>query len=242
MSTDDAARAAALEFAQSIAAYWRRVLADDVIGFYLIGSLAHGGFNRRYSDIDVALVTEAGIDDDALDAMRMKAIRLAPELAPKLSLFWSDRGFTMGRFPPLDRIDYLKHGVPLYERERVVPVLPTLAEVRRYLAGRPFATWAERACAFATAERLDPAHHKPYLRAHLYPARFAFSWMTGDIGSNDAAVDFISQDPPPGLDIGTIERALSCRHRAADPDDLFPARGILPGQVSALKRMIGRPS
>jgi predicted nucleotidyltransferase len=35
-------------------------LSRELLGAYLIGSLAHAGFSRRYSHIDIALVTEAG--------------------------------------------------------------------------------------------------------------------------------------------------------------------------------------
>jgi predicted nucleotidyltransferase len=38
-----------------------------LLGAYLIGSLAHAGFSRRYSDIDIALVTETGLSPPALD-------------------------------------------------------------------------------------------------------------------------------------------------------------------------------
>ncbi|MCZ6741125.1 MAG: hypothetical protein O7D27_03070 [Alphaproteobacteria bacterium] len=236
--TDENARLAALEFARAMAAYWQAQLGAELLGFYLIGSLAHDGFNRRYSDIDVALVSDDGLTDAMIEDMGAHAAAIAPGLAPKLSLFWSDRGFTKGRFPPLDRIDYLEHAVALVEREPARPARPTLDEVRAYLEGRPLEVWAERAARFATLDRLEAADHKTYLRAHLYPARFVFSWMTGDIASNDTAVAYLSENAPGGLDVALIGRALSCRHQAADPDGLFGERNLLPGQVAACRRMI----
>ena len=236
--TDETARLAALEFAGAMAAYWQDRLGADLLGFYLIGSLAHDGFNQRYSDIDVALVSEDGLTEAMIEDMATHGAAIAPSLAPKLSLFWTDRGFTKGRFPPLDRIDYLQHAVALVEREPVRPARPALAEVRAYLEGRPFEVWAERAARFATLDRLEAADHKPYLRAHLYPARLVFSWMTGDIGSNDTAVGYLSENAPEGLDVALIGRALTCRHLAADPDSLFPERGLLPAQVTACRRMM----
>ena len=111
----------------------------DSCGVYLLGSLAHGGFTRRYSDIDMALVTENGIDQATLEAVKTEAAALSPELATKLSIFWSNRQFSVGRFPPLDRIDYLDHAVALIEqRERVNPMRPTLQDIRGYLGGVPF--------------------------------------------------------------------------------------------------------
>lgn len=237
-ATDDDARAAAGRFAEGIAAYWQDRLGSGLLGLYLIGSLAHGGFSRRYSDIDMALVAAEGLTDAMLDEMRAEAARLSPDLAPRLSLFWSDRRFSVGRFPPLDRCDYLDHAAPLVERERVRPDRPSLEEIRAYLSGAPFATWAERAEKFAALDRLEAENHTPYLRAHLYPARFVYSWMTGRMESNDEAVAFVQEAAPAGFDVDLVVRALQCRHDAADPDDLFPARDLLPHQVEACKRLV----
>lgn len=237
---DRAAREEALAFVAAMERFWRARLGDDLLGLYLLGSLAHGGFNSRYSDIDVAVITESGLDDDLLAESRAEAETVSPALALKLSIFWTDRAFATGRFPPLDRVDYLDHGRALYERERIAPARPGTCEIRAWLAGAPFARWKERALAFAGAETLGPAEHKPYLRAQLYPARFAYSWITGDMASNDTAVAYLRDAPPDGLDIALLERALACRHAAADPDALFAERGALPAQVAACERLMDR--
>jgi predicted nucleotidyltransferase len=229
---------AARDFAAALAPRWQARLGDALLGVYLLGSLAHGGFSRRYSDIDVAVVTEAGLMPAALDAMRADAAARSSELAAKLSIFWTDRTFSAGRFPPLDRADYLDHGVALVERERVTPPRPGLAEVRAYLTGKPFAAWSQGATQFATLDTLDPKSHKPYLRAHLYPARFVYSFMTGRMGSNDAAVEWLTDRALPRLDVALIAGALECRRAAADPDLLFPARIVLPRQVAACAALI----
>ena len=236
--THESAKARALDFAGAIAAYWERRIGDGLLGVYLLGSLAHGGFNRRYSDIDLGVIAETPLTDESLDAMRVEAGAYAPDLAPKLSLFWADRTFSAGRFPPLDRLDYLDHAVPLTERERVRPDRPTLDDVRAYLAGAPFETWARNAERFAAFETLEPDEHKPYLRAHLYPARFVYSWATGRMGSNDDAVAHLRQTPPEGLDLDLIVRALRIRHEAADPDMLFGDRTVLPLQVAACRGLM----
>ena len=66
---NERARAAALAFAHALSSLYRAQLGTRLIGTYLIGSLAHGGFSHRYSDIDVALVTE-----DALDAATLTTL------------------------------------------------------------------------------------------------------------------------------------------------------------------------
>jgi hypothetical protein len=78
------------------------VLGGDLLGLYLIGSLAHAGFSRRYSDIDLALITAAGLSQRALDHLRGEAVALSADWGAKVSVFWTDRQFSLGRFPPLD--------------------------------------------------------------------------------------------------------------------------------------------
>ena len=232
-TTDESGEAAAVDFASRIASLCQAALGSELLGAYLIGSLAHGGFSRRYSDVDMALVTEAGLSSQILDRVRNEAAALSAEWGPKLSVFWTDRHFSVGRFPPLDRIDYLDHAVVLMERECIRPPRPTLKDVRQYLRGAPFANWADGARNFAAAERLEPKDRKAYLRTLLYPGRFCYSWMTGLMGSNDDAVAFVSERPPARLNVGLIARALECRQTAADPDALFSARRLLLSQIDA---------
>jgi hypothetical protein len=230
---DDVASRAAVEFARRLVGCWQAALDKELLGVYLIGSLCHGGFSRRYSDIDTAVVTESGVSPQTIDGVRSEAIALSADWGPKISVFWTDRRFGIGRFPPLDRIDYLDRPVVLMEHERACPARPTLEEVRRYLCGAPFANWAERARQFAAAQALGTKEHKAYLRALLYPARFCYSYLTGRMASNDDAVAFLRESRPPQLELTSIERALQCRRAAADPDTLFPLRTILPAQVAA---------
>jgi predicted nucleotidyltransferase len=235
---DERARTAAVDFADRLVCLWHEELGTELLGVYLIGSLAHAGFSRRYSDVDMALVTAAGLSPQTLDRMRDEAAALSADWGPKLSLFWTDRHFSLGRFPPLDRVDYLDHAVVLMERERVRATRPTLAEIRDYLRGAPFVGWSARARDFAAAEKLEPKDHKAYLRTLLYPARFCYSWVTGLVGSNDDAVAFLQERRPPELDVGLIDDALECRRGAADPDALFPRRVILTRQIDACAPLI----
>jgi len=235
---DQLAAAAACDFARRVALQWQASLRDELLGIYLLGSLAHGGFSRRYSDIDIAVITEHGLAPATLDALKATAFGASAELGPKVSTFWTDRRFGVGRFPPLDRADYLDCAVTLTERERVAPARPALEEVRAYLTGAPLANWVKGARAFAAGAALDPKARKSYLRALLYPARFMMSFMTGRMASNDDAVARLGDWALPGLDIELIRRALDCRRAAADPDPLFPARTQLPRQVAAITAFV----
>jgi hypothetical protein len=235
---DEFARRAAVDFARRLVSCWQQALGTDLIGAYLMGSLAHAGFSRRYSDVDIALVTAAGLSPQMLGRMRGEAVALSADWGPKVSVFWTNRHFSIGRFPPLDRLDYLDHAIALMERERVGVARPTLEDIRDYLRGAPFESWSERARGFAAADRLEPKDRKAYLRTHLYPARFCYSWATGLVGSNDDAVAYLKHRHPVGLDVDLIERALRCRRVAADPDALFPARTVLPSQVEACASLL----
>jgi predicted nucleotidyltransferase len=227
-----------MDLARRLVAQWQEALGPDLLGAYLIGSLAHAGFSRRYSDIDLALVTRAGLTAPELDRMRGDATALSAEWGPKISVFWTDRHFSLGRFPPLDRVDYLDHAVALVERECVRPARPSLDDIRQYLRGAPFAAWAERARSFAAADALAPKDHKAYLKALLYPGRFCYSWMTGLIGSNDDAVAFLGEGQVKGLDLDLLENALQCRQSADDPDTLFSSRSVLPSQIDACAALV----
>jgi predicted nucleotidyltransferase len=220
IALNDAARTTALDFAHRLGSSYRVQLGAKLIGAYIIGSLAHGGFSRRYSDIDIALVTEDGLDAAALTALRDLAAELDAALTLKLSLFWTDRHFVIGRFPPLDRADYLDHAIVLTEREHLLPVRPTIEEIRAYLSGAPFSNWAENAQRFAAMNT--------YIRTLLYPSRLVYSWTTGRMASNDDAVAFTCEHRPPGLDTDLLTQALAYRQAGADADTLFPARTVLP--------------
>jgi len=230
---DERARVAAIEFARRLVSRWQEILGAELLGAYMIGSVAHAGFSRRYSDLDVALVTVTGLSPQEHDGIRSAAVALSADWGPKVSVFWANRDFSIGRFPPLDRLDYLDHAIVLLEHERIRPVRPTLKEIRRYLRGEPFANWAEQARHFAAADRLEPNDRKAYLRTLLYPGRFCYSWLTCRMGSNDDAVAFVTARPPARLNVDLIARALSCRQAAGDPDALFAARTMLPLQVEA---------
>jgi len=238
--SNDAALAAARDFTERIAERWWSELGGRLLGIYRIGSLAHGGFSARYSDIDVAVIAEAPLERAELERMRAVAADVSSELAAKLSIFWADRSFRAGRFPPLDRVDYLDHAVTIIERERVRPERPSLAEIRDYLRGGPLERWAEQSRAFSALSALGPNDHKPYLRCLLYPARLIYSWATGAMASNDEAVAFLRRSPVPALDIGLIERALECRRQNRDLDALFPERSRLEHQVRTCTDFISR--
>src|SRR5215469_5435322 len=95
--SNDAALAEARAFTQEIGERWWSEFAGRLLGIYRIGSLAHGGFNARYSDIDMAVIAEEPLDAAALDRLHAVAADVSSELMAKLSIFWADRHFRAGR-------------------------------------------------------------------------------------------------------------------------------------------------
>ncbi|HWE75353.1 MAG TPA: hypothetical protein VG328_19490 [Stellaceae bacterium] len=239
MNDDVAMAEKARDLARGVAIYWQDKLGERFLGFYLIGSLAHGGYSARYSDVDVALISTDGVTPIEIEAMRQYARKYSPELASKLSLFWTDRGFTKGRFPPLDRLDYLDHAQPVLERERVVPARPSLEEVHAYLRGQPFDSWRDQIARVTAMTMLDDPTRRTYIRALLYTARFLYSWHTGRMASNDEAVTFLHAQPQPGIDLDLVDRALACRRANRPSDELFAERGKLAGQFAACAKIAG---
>ena len=95
---------------------------------------------------------------------------------------------------------------------------------------------------FAASETLGPKDYKPCLRTLLNPGRFCYSWITGRMGANDAAVAFLKETSPACLDVELVARALQCRRTATDPDSLFPAQKLLPSQIEACATLLARAS
>src|SRR5258707_5091993 len=86
---------AAVDFARRIVPFWQAALGSELLDIYLIGSLAHGGFSRRYSDIDMAVVTQEGLSPQTLDRVRSEAAAASAGWAAKLSLVWTCRHFDL---------------------------------------------------------------------------------------------------------------------------------------------------
>jgi len=215
---------AAFAFAQHVGGLWHDLLGERLGGVYLIGSLAHGGYRAAYSDIDIALISQTPLGAADFDVVNCKISLSSAVLGSKVSLFWTDTTFSAGRFPPLDRIDYLDHRISILERRCVLPERPTLEEVRTYLRADPLQKWSEEVTRLSGLPALLARDRKSYLRALLYPARFLYSWETGRVASNDGAVAYVDRCNLVGSEVHLLTRALRCRNGEDDISLLFPER------------------
>lgn len=56
----------------------RDALGDNLLGFYLRGSLALGGFDQKTSDVDILVVTERAVSDAEFEALARLHRRIPP--------------------------------------------------------------------------------------------------------------------------------------------------------------------
>jgi hypothetical protein len=73
LDPNEVARIEAIDFARRLVQLWQQTLGAELLGAYLIGRLTHGGFTQRYSDMELAIVTEVGLSRDALDRLKSEA-------------------------------------------------------------------------------------------------------------------------------------------------------------------------
>src|SRR5258708_34993233 len=81
---NEVARSAATDFSRHLVQQWQDVLGTELLDAYLIGSLAHAGFSWRYSDIDAALVTAAGLHRQGRGRLTRAADAMALGLGPQV--------------------------------------------------------------------------------------------------------------------------------------------------------------
>ena len=220
------------------------VLGDRLNSAYAIGSLAHGGFSAAVSDVDLALLTERVVEQDAISSIGEDvAEKLGTDLSRRLSVFhvpW--RTFAAppigSRFPALDRLDLVCHGVPIAGVDvRVATPAPARAEVITEAVG------------FAL-ERLQPASVTAALRRPslgelglreatklvLLPIRLLFVACTGRADSNeDAAAYYREKTGESQLELAGA--ALGWR-QAGSFGDRVVAERLMRTQLLPLQRQV----
>jgi hypothetical protein len=175
------------------------VLGERLASVYALGSLAHGGFSPAISDIDVAVLT-AGEQPThaAAEQIALQVKGLGIPLADRLSIFhspwaWLSTPREGSRFPAIDRLDLLRHGVLVSgtDQREHHSQLPTAQEIRT------------EAITFFSA-RLDPAFLAGFdpaagvrasTKAVLAPVRLWHATHAGTVTNNDGAVEHYLATP-----------------------------------------------
>lgn len=220
---------------ERVVAAARERLGGRLVCVAEIGSLAHGGFSP-ISDIDIAIVVTDADDGAWVDAVKAAARETDPVTAARLSIFWGDRALAGGRFPPLDRLDLIAHGVPIFGALPEGMVSPSADEVRGQLRESSIPYWGEKTAHFIAHEPIS--EDKEFVRCLLYPARLAYSWRTGGITSNDEAVSRLLAEAPPALDTEPVATALAFRQGRVPYGALLPYRARLGSQYKETLRWL----
>ena len=223
-----------------VAEHFRSELGPPLVEVYKLGSLAHGGFSRIYSDIDVGVLLSCKEPPAEFANLVTQAKSLHPDLGKKLSVFWGNPEFSWGRLPIIDRLDLLDHGVSLLGDHKANFARPTKIEIHQALRESIEKSWQPRILEFQALTRLEAKDRKPYVRAILYAARLIFSWDKLAVDSNDCAVEYLHQVQPPGLDLDPIDRALACRRGQCTAEELFALRPDLSRQAWSAVRYISK--
>jgi hypothetical protein len=199
-------------------------LGDRLVATYALGSLAHGGFSPLVSDVDLALVLADPLlssDAGAVEHVARALAAASPDLHERLSVFWGTRASLSGqaeggRFPPVDRLDLLRHGL-LLSGEDARAGLP---EPRR---GELVAAAAVLALDMLAGDDVLALLRRPELllaegirrvtKLVLFPVRFLYTAETGRVGANDAAAARYAEAGRPGAALVAAARTW----RAGEP-------------------------
>lgn len=217
------------------------VLDSQMIGFYLEGSLANGGFDED-SDIDFVAVTEQAVTGDQFLALQQMHDRVAMHNTPwaiqlegsyiaKSALRRHDPNQVM--HPNLERgtgerLKIAEHdaGWDIHRyilRERGIILLgpdpktlidPVTPDDLRRAARDALAGWAGR-----FIENPQLLHQRGYQSyVVLSMCRVLYTLVQGDIASKYAAARWMQNQPAQPF-TALIERAWESRHYATDPAD-----------------------
>ncbi|WP_353570781.1 hypothetical protein [Candidatus Albibeggiatoa sp. nov. BB20] len=223
------------DFVAHLTIQLRHLFDDKLLNVFQLGSLSHGGFSERFSDIDIAVVLSEPATNDVIADVKQQILNLEPNtLAKRVSLFWTVPDFSWGRLRPVDQLDFLDNRQCLWgEPLQNLPPRPSLDLVRSDMLEHSLPYWSSRTQYFAQNLPNDEKEFKEFVRCLLYPARLIFTWQLGKLGSNDEAVEYFAQVAPTALRRDMVEDALRCRKAEIDDELLFQYQAFLIAQHEA---------
>lgn len=181
----------------------QRVLGPRLAAAYTLGSLAHGGFAPRVSDIDIALIAASSTRFSSTEIAQIEhgtRTRCPGPLSGRLSVFWADwDGVRNGpepgdRLPAIDRLDLLESGLLLHgvdSRRPAVP--PTTRELVTEGARFALSKFDDKyLSALRNPAELVERGARAATKAALFPPRLLYTLETGRIGHNGDAVSWYS--------------------------------------------------
>lgn len=198
---------------------------------YMLGSFARD-IPSKVSDVDIAVIlndpiskTDGEIIDHIVSELQKTNL---DDYTSRLSIFWGsvkslNAASTIGRFPPLDRLDLIKNGVLLHGndiKKNLTP--PTQSEL--IIAGAEFAL-EKLSVGKVSAAIMQPAVIFPKLddvhltKIILMPVRLLYTaLMEREIGYNEASVNYYVQNFP-GPSAKLVEAAFRWRTKPPENKD-----------------------
>lgn len=243
----------------AVSAY-RAALGQRLLATYALGSLAHGGFSPLVSDVDLGLVLADPLRSSDSQTVRRVADAVKARgsaLHQRLSVFWGTPstlrgGQGGGRFPPLDLLDLIEHGVLLggadaregLPRPGLADLVVAGAEFALdFLAGIGAAAHSGHGVGsmpHADRDAVDQIRQPAALLARgvrhvtklvLFPVRFLYTADTGLVGTNQTAAEYyLAAAEPPGASLV----AAALLWRASTSLDHATATALLHGQMIPL--------
>jgi predicted nucleotidyltransferase len=198
----------------------RAVFGSEIEAIFTLGSLAHGGFAPRVSDVDVAIVlgsTSAATADRIALVQCVVEEKASNPLSGRLSVFWGDwRAVRTGdgddfRLGPVDRLDLLESGKLLLGSDLREPsVRPSRGDLVSMSADLMLSKFTEAYLETLTdAAALVAEGPRAVTKAVLFPVRFMYTLGTGGIGLNEGSARWYAGEGLPG---GTLAlKALQWR-------------------------------
>lgn len=181
-----------------------------LVGAYVLGSLAHGGFAPEASDVDLALIVDRldpDLDRSMAEIRAGVRERFGTALASRLSLFWSSWAelalpYPQGRFPLVDRIDLVETGRCLQGDDRRAEVaLPVGEDRQQALVVEAAAFMLDKLAVpakdrlLANPDALVALGTREVTKAVLSPVRFLYTLGTGLADGNGPAVRWYAFQP-----------------------------------------------
>jgi hypothetical protein len=226
--------------AQAVAAA-REVLDERLVAAYALGSLAHGGFSTLVSDIDLGLILSDPLrpsDPETLGAI-VERVKMRGPLHERLSVFWGTASSlhanqTGGRFPALDRLDLIENGRLLYGTD-------ARQNLARPSSDELLVDGAEFALGHLGTDEVVEEVRRPELllgrgvrrltKLVLFPVRFLFTAVTGQVGTNAASgAHYLADDHS----VGTALVAAGLAWRTSPPDDEAATLALLRSDMVPL--------
>ncbi len=228
----------------------QEVLGNRFISCYALGSLAHGGFSSKVSDIDFCVILKDPIDNssdaDLIDQVNNKIKATNLPMVDRVSIFWSSVKELQspsghGRMPALDKLDFLLNAKLLSGKDIRDSEIPQPTQQDLDISSALFIVdvlFGERFRLFI----IDPVKNiikkrnaKWLTKIILFPARLLFTLETGRIGENKLAAEYYADNYQQNIAKWVI-KAYQWRTKQPDfsqikADDLIEAINFLYDQM-----------